>query len=312
MGGTGRAPWRCRCLFFVASKDSSARFLALFPERWYVVLSGSMATHDKKPAKSGGSAKGKSALTGPLKTVEALKAQGKGPDDLTEEERASVLAELEQEASKLTAEDVIQAVERGELKIEYVDPPNPLENFTEENFKKFLFGKITWAQLEGMTMEQAYAIAEFGYTMYQQGRYKQSRTIFEGLVIGNPYDPYFHAMLGAVYTKLDMHEEAAQEFSIAIELDPEDINSFVNRGELLLQHGEFEYAMEDLKVAIDLDPDGTNPASLRARALAAATAAAIKELIEQKEASGIHAAKAKTPTEAKARAVETKDKKKAP
>src|SRR5262249_20945097 len=48
--------------------------------------------------------------------------------------------------------------------------------------------------------------------------------------------------------------------------------------------GEFEYAMEDLKAAIDLDPDGKNPASLRARALAAATAAAIKELIERKEA----------------------------
>jgi hypothetical protein len=54
----------------------------------------------------------------------------------------------------------------------------------------------------------------------------------------------------------------------------------------LLQHGEFEYAMEDLKAAIALDPDGKNPASLRARALAAATAAAIKELIERKEAEG--------------------------
>ena len=172
---------------------------------------------------------------------------------------------------------------------------------TEENFKKFLFGKITWAQLEGMTMEQAYAIAEFGYTMYQQGRYKDARTLFEGLVIGNPYDPYFHAMLGAIYTKLDLHEEAAQEFSIAIELDPEDINSYVNRGELLLQHGEFEYAMEDLKAAIDLDPEGKNPASLRARALAAATAAAIKELIEKKEAEGDAGGPSRGPAKPKAK-----------
>ncbi len=210
----------------------------------------------------------------------------KKPEDLTEAEKEQILADVDKELESMTADDVIKAVERGDIELEYVDAPNPIDNFTEENFKKFLFGKITWAQLEGMTMEQAYAIAEFGYTMYQQGRYKDSRTLFEGLVIGNPYDPYFHAMLGAIYTKLDMHEEAAQEFSIAIELDPEDINSYVNRGELLLQHGEFEYAMEDLKAAIELDPEGKNPASLRARALAAATAAVIKELIEHKEAAG--------------------------
>jgi tetratricopeptide (TPR) repeat protein len=218
--------------------------------------------------------------------LDELIAQGKKPEDLTEEEKEKVFAEVDAEVENMTAEDVVKAVERGEIEVEYVDPPNPIDNFTEENFKKFLFGKITWAQLEGMTMEQAYAIAEFGYTMYGQGRYKDAQTLFEGLVIGNPYDPYFHAMLGAIYTKLDMHEEAAQEFNIAIELDPEDINSYVNRGELLLQHGEFEYAMEDLKAAIDLDPEGKNPASLRARALAAATAAAIKELIDKKAAAG--------------------------
>ena len=213
----------------------------------------------------------------PSKTMstEELLAK-KTPEELSEAEKEQILADVDKELESMTADDVIKAVEKGEIELEYVDAPNPIDNFTEENFKKFLFGKITWAQLEGMTMEQAYAIAEFGYTMYQQGRYKDSQTLFEGLVIGNPYDPYFHAMLGAIYTKLDMHEEAAQEFSIAIELDPEDINSYVNRGELLLQHGEFEYAMEDLKAAIDLDPDGKNPASLRARALAAATAAVIK------------------------------------
>lgn len=241
-----------------------------------------MATHDKKPTAKPAPTKGAK----PASFIDKLIAQGKKPEDLTEEEKKKILEEVDRDIEGMTAEDVIRAVEKGEIEIEYVDPPNPIDNFTEENFKKFLFGKITWAQLEGMTMEQAYAIAEFGYTMYQQGRYKDARTLFEGLVIGNPYDPYFHAMLGAIYTKLDMHEEAAQEFSIAIELDPEDINSYVNRGELLLQHGEFEYAMEDLKAAIDLDPEGKNPASLRARALAAATAAAIKELIEKKEAEG--------------------------
>lgn len=218
--------------------------------------------------------------------IDRLVSQGKSAKDLTEAEREAVLAEVDRENAKLTADDIITAVERGELEVEYADEKTPLDNFTPENFHKFLLGEITWAQLEGMTMEQAYGIAEFGYTMYTQGRYKEARTLFEGLVIGNPYDPYFHAMLGAIYSRTDMHEEATQEFSIAIELDPKDINSYVNRGELLLQHGEFEYAMEDLRAAIDLDPEGKNPASLRAQALASATAAAIRELINQKNAEG--------------------------
>ncbi|GEM_PF-616506 len=246
-----------------------------------------MSTMKKTP---GGTEKSATSAKPKLNAKELMSKQ---PDQLTREEKEAILAEVDKELEKVTADDILKAVERGDIELEYVDPPNPIDNFTEENFKKFLFGKITWAQLEGMTMEQAYAIAEFGYTFYQQGRYKDARTLFEGLVIGNPYDPYFHAMLGAIYTKLDMHEEAAQEFSIAIELDPEDINSYVNRGELLLQHGEFEYAMEDLKAAIDLDPEGKNPASLRARALAAATASVIKELIDRRERGDAGGAAAK-------------------
>ena len=53
--------------------------------------------------------------------------------------------------------------------------------------------------------------------------------------------------------------------------------------ELLLQHGEFEYAMEDLKEAIQLDPESEDPAGIRARALAAATAGLIEQVLKEKE-----------------------------
>ena len=136
----------------------------------------------------------------------------------------------------------------------------------------------------------------------EQGRYDDAQTVYEGLVIGNPYDAYFHTMLGAIYAKKNMHEEAAEEYSIAIELDPKNISAYVNRGELLLQHGEFEYAMDDLKAAIDLDPKAENPSGIRARALAAATAAIIKEVLEKKGKS----------TDAKAPAAKPAEKGKAP
>jgi tetratricopeptide (TPR) repeat protein len=190
----------------------------------------------------------------------------------------SVMAKVEAEYSD---NDLLKMVEDGEVEVEDIeDRDTP---FTQDNFKKFVLGEMTWSQLQGMTMEEAYAFAEMAFTLFEQGKYDDAQTIFEGLVISNPYDAYFHAMLGAIYARKDMQEEAAEEYSIAIELDPENISAYVNRAEILLQHGEFEIAMEDLRAAIKLDPEGEDPAGLRARALAGATAAIIEEILVEKE-----------------------------
>lgn len=195
---------------------------------------------------------------------------------------ASTQKQAEEEL--IPPEKLLEMAKKGEIPVEYTDTfPT---TFTQENLEKFIMGEITWAELEGMSMEEAYAIADLGYTLFEQGRYDDAQTVYEGLVIGNPYDSYFHTMLGAIYAKKNMHEEAAEEYSIAVELDPKNISAHVNRGELLLQHGEFEYAMDDLKAAIELDPKAENPSGIRARALAAATAAIIKEVLEKKGKAG--------------------------
>lgn len=218
---------------------------------------------DKKPAAATASNKGGSAKTPAAKAADQ---------------------EDEDDEDLIPPEKLLEMAKKGEIPVEYTDTfPT---TFTQENLEKFIMGEITWAELEGMSMEEAYAIADLGYTLFEQGRYDDAQTVYEGLVIGNPYDAYFHTMLGAIYAKKNMHEEAAEEYSIAIELDPKNISALVNRGELLLQHGEFEYAMEDLKKAIDLDPKAENPSGIRARALAAATAAIIKEVMEKKGKGG--------------------------
>jgi len=231
-----------------------------------------MATEKKTTSKK------KSVKKASSKKSSSKKKTAKSADKKGESKKAK--AASEEEETLYTPEQLLEMVEKGEIEADYIDePPNTM---TEENWEKFVMGEITWAQLEGMTMEQAYTIADLGYTFYEQGKYDDAQTLFEGLVISNPYDGYFHTMLGAIYAKKDMHEEAAEEYSIAIELDPENISAYVNRGELLLQHGEFEYAMDDLKAAIELDPNGEDPSGIRARALAAATAAIIKEILEKK------------------------------
>lgn len=227
---------------------------------------GSKSTDDKKPAGA--------------KTADELidKFVAEGIDPTVSPEH------MQQIESAYSNEDLLNMVKSGEVETEWIeDRETP---FNQENFKRFVLGEITWAQLQGLTMEEAYAFAELAYTLFEQGKYDEAQTIFEGLVISNPYDAYFHAMLGAIYARKDMQEEAAEEYSIAIELDPENIAAHVNRAEILLQHGEFELAMEDLKAAIKLDPNGEDPAGLRARALAGATAAIIEEVLQQKQKEG--------------------------
>jgi len=204
--------------------------------------------------------------------VDAAIAQGIDPTS-----SPALLAKLE---SSYSNEDLLGMVKSGQVEVQDIrERESP---FTEENVRRFVLGEITWGQLQGLTMEEAYAYAELGYTQFEQGRYSGARSIFEGLVISNPYDAYFHCMLGAIYARLDMQEEAAEEYTIAIELDPENIAAYVNRAEILLQHGEFEIAMEDLKNAIKLDPKAEDPSGIRARALAGATAAIIEEILSQR------------------------------
>jgi tetratricopeptide (TPR) repeat protein len=155
-------------------------------------------------------------------------------------------------------------------------------NFSDENLTKFVLGEITWAELTGLTMQDAYAFAEIAYNLFEQGKYDQAQTIVEGLVISNPYDGYFHSLLGSIYGRKGMHEEAQEEYSIAIELNPKDLASHVNRAEILLQHGEIEKALLDLKHAVELDPKGDQPFGIRARALAQATASVLEEAMRDK------------------------------
>jgi tetratricopeptide (TPR) repeat protein len=158
----------------------------------------------------------------------------------------------------------------------------PLQaSFNPENIKRFFKGEMTLAQIMGVTLDEAYALAEYAYTMFEQGRTREARQIVESLVVQNPKDAYLHTLLGAIYWKLDMPEEAVEEYGYAIEMDPNNIPALTNRGEILLQHGEMDTALDDLKAAIELDPAGKHPSAARARALATATVEVMKILLKK-------------------------------
>ncbi|MCP4503079.1 MAG: tetratricopeptide repeat protein [Deltaproteobacteria bacterium] len=161
--------------------------------------------------------------------------------------------------------------------------PSFTQLFTIEKVVGFLQGKLTYAEMVGMTAEEAYAIADVSFDLFEQGKYDDAKSIVEALVIANPYDATFHNLLASIYAKKEMWEEAFEEYSITIELDKENIGAYVNRAEILLQHGEMELALDDLTAAVQLDPESEDPYGVRARALATATLAVIEELLSQQD-----------------------------
>lgn len=158
------------------------------------------------------------------------------------------------------------------------------QTLTPENLEKFILGEMTWAQVQGVSMEQCYAFAEFGYNLFEQGKYEEAQKVFEGLVVLNPYDAYFHAVLGSIFARQNRADEAIKEFSVAAQIDPTNAQVLVNRAELYLRKGQFEGAMGDLQKAIAIDPKSEEPAVGRARTLAAATAGLIEEILKSKNA----------------------------
>lgn len=155
----------------------------------------------------------------------------------------------------------------------------------EEAVAAFLAGDLTLAQLEGLSAEELYQVADLGYDLAAEGKLEDARKIFEGLYCYNPYDAYFHAALGSIYQKQSQLQSALDHYETAVELWDEDIHSWTNAAEVALQLAtdfstdgdndeaevKFVFAAEALQRAVALDPKGDHPAGLRARAIISAT-----------------------------------------
>ncbi|MCL2012553.1 MAG: hypothetical protein FWG75_07200 [Cystobacterineae bacterium] len=157
------------------------------------------------------------------------------------------------------------------------EKPAPL-TAPPERLDKYARGEIPLEELQqSITGNEVMYIAEIGYNLFQQGRYKDAKVIYDGLIALNTNVWYFHAALGAI--QLEAHEAGFSDegFSLdaalaslnrALELNPKDIASCVNRAEVYLYQSKIIEAVTDLKAAVEMDPEGKNEQSMRARRLA--------------------------------------------
>jgi Flp pilus assembly protein TadD len=130
----------------------------------------------------------------------------------------------------------------------------------------FIKGETTWAELEGMTQEQAHDIAQIGCELAAAGRLDEAQIIFEGLLAGNPKDASAWAALGTVFQQLGRPDEALVQYDSAIACDSAHAVALANRGELRLRLGDTG-GVEDLKAAVAADPDASSLAAKRAQAI---------------------------------------------
>ena len=58
---------------------------------------------------------------------------------------------------------------------------------------------------------------------------------FKSLLMIDPFNPYFHAMLGSIHQRQQDDEGAERHYREAIKLFPSDVDSLTNLGEILLK-----------------------------------------------------------------------------
>jgi Flp pilus assembly protein TadD len=131
-------------------------------------------------------------------------------------------------------------------------------------------GEITWAEVEGFTVEKAREYSKTACDLARRGQLKKAAAIFEGLVAMNPKDHSTRAALGTVYQKMGRLEDAMAAYEQALATDPNDVVALSNRGELRLKSGNVAGGLGDLSRAVEADPNITTASAARARALATA------------------------------------------
>ncbi|HEY4223869.1 MAG TPA: tetratricopeptide repeat protein [Myxococcota bacterium] len=155
----------------------------------------------------------------------------------------------------------------------------------DEKIAAVMAGELTFAEAMGLTRTEAYGMAFVAHRWFSFGQVVRAKRILEGLIVANPKDAYFHALLGGICGREGNDEEALKHYDEAIKLDSKNLTARVNRADLLLRKGNLGKALEDLVAATKLDPKGKTPLGKRALVLARTTSSALHAVLKKRAAA---------------------------
>jgi Flp pilus assembly protein TadD len=167
-----------------------------------------------------------------------------------------------------------------------------------ERTQAFMLGQITLGDLEGVSKQEQYQIAEVGYSYLTSSKLDKAKVVFEGLVALDPYDAYFHTALGSIAQQSGDDAEAEARYSRALEINPFSPAALANRGEIRLMSGRLLDGAQDLLRAVEEDPNGREPATIRARA----TLQAVRDQLQSADLKAMVREAARKKAEEKAKA----------
>ena len=147
------------------------------------------------------------------------------------------------------------------------DPEKEIERAPGKAVQRWANGEQTLMQLKGYSEEELYSIAQQGYTLFLNGKIKDARTIFEGLVAIDPRNDYYYRALGVVYHRLGDAERALRQFDHAITVAPRSAAAYVNRAEVHISRRDYARALADLASAVQVSGDLSVPIARKALAL---------------------------------------------
>lgn len=149
----------------------------------------------------------------------------------------------------------------------FVSPGPARKRRLIELLHAFLEDKVSLAELQGISKEKLFLLAEAGYVKFKHGRIDEAERIYQALITLDHMNSYYHSVMGAIHQKQGRPVEAILEYTRAVQLDKTDISCFVNRGEIYLRHRNYRKAAEDFRQAIILDSTGASMWANRSRSL---------------------------------------------
>jgi tetratricopeptide (TPR) repeat protein len=128
---------------------------------------------------------------------------------------------------------------------------------------KWSRGETSLRELYGYSDDELYGISTQGYTLLMSGKLEPARVIFEGLIALDPRNDYYYRALGFLYHRLGDADRAVRQFGYAIQVQPRDLISYVNRAEIQMQLKNYPKAEEDLRRVIQLAQDNLEEPMVR-------------------------------------------------